>query len=386
MYHVHFFPIDRDLILFFACPQVRTEREEAEKRHKNRQAQNVNTASERKTESEVPDVIALPRPPPFSRKQTEPLKVFAFLSLWPSAKCSMICLSNGHHISNSSKPSQQRTGCMQGFIAVKEDAESRGSDSVMQAAMCSCELQIQCQGGTWVQAPISIVATFLHTTPRCCRLFFDFLFPKMLERSRPGGRKLPEWQLSQKSVANRRSLVRLYAKQLHCGHLIAEHAVKRSLNRDRLRARPATFEQLRDTLIAKFTTHNPREDFIRARRNNDGNRQGVYRTGVTKLMQLLTADVAIATTPVRAYLDPSTALSLYLELARAHCCLHDAVRTPQLCVFFDDNEMYGRHKCQVLSVHLSQACQPHQLLLQLPLARYLEQDGHITTSSQFERM
>ena len=107
---------------------------------------------------------------------------------------------------------------------------------------------------------------------------------------------------------------------------------------------------------------------------------------MTKLMQLLTADMGIATTPVGAYLDPSTALPLYLELARAHGCLHDAVRTPQLCVFFDATEIYGRRKCQVLSVQLSQARQPHQLLLQLPLAKYLDQDDHITTSSQFERM
>ena len=157
----------------------------------------------------------------------------------------------------------------------------------------------------------------------------------MLEPSRPGRPKLPAWQLSQKSLANRCSLVRSYAKQLHCGHLIAEHAVKGSFNRDRLRARLATFEQFRDTLIAKFTTHDTWEDFIRARRNNDGNGQGVYRTGVTKLMQLLTAELGIATTPVAAYLDPSTALPLFLELARAHGCLHDAVGTPQLCVSFD---------------------------------------------------
>ena len=208
----------------------------------------------------------------------------------------------------------------------------------------------------------------------------------MLEPSRPGRPKLPEWQLSQKSLANRGSLVRSYAKQLHCGHLIAEHAVKGSLHRDRLRARPATFVQSRDTLIAKFTTHDRCEDFIRARGNNDGNGQGVYRTGVSKLMQLLTADMGIATTPVSAYLDQSTALPLYLEFARAHGCLHDAVRTPQLCVYFDANEMYGRRKCQVLSVHLPQARQPHQLLLQVPLARYLDQADHITTSSQFESM
>ena len=107
---------------------------------------------------------------------------------------------------------------------------------------------------------------------------------------------------------------------------------------------------------------------------------------MTNLMQLLTANMGIATTPVGVYLDPSTALPLYLELARAHGCLLDAVRTPQLCVFFDANEMYGRRKCQVLSVHLPQARQPHQLLLQRPLARYVDHNDHITTSSQFERM
>ena len=164
-----------------------------------------------------------------------------------------------------------------------------------------------------MQAPISVVATISHTTPRCCRDFFDFLFPKMVEPSRPSRPKLPKWQLSQKYLANRRSLVRSYAKQSHCGHLIAEPAVKRSLNRDILRARPATFEELRDTLIAKFTTHDTWEDFIRVRRNNHGNGQGVYSTGVTKLMQLLTADMGIATTPVGAYLGLLPALDKALE-------------------------------------------------------------------------
>ena len=139
----------------------------------------------------------------------------------------------------------------------------------------------------------------------------------MLEPSRPGRPKLPEWQLSQKSLANRRGPVRSYAKQLHCRHLIAGHAVKGSLNRNRLRAGPATFEQLRDTLIVKFTTHDTWEDFIRARRNNDGNGQGVYRTGVTKLMQLLTADMGIATTPVGAYLDPSDRPSTVFEARKS---------------------------------------------------------------------
>ena len=147
-YRVHFFPIDGDRIYIFACPQERTEREEAEKRHENGQAQNVNTALERKIESEGPDIIALPPPPPFSLKQTEPLKVLAFLSLYPSAKCRMICLSNRQHISNSSKPWQQRTGSMRGFIGVKKDAELQGSDSVLQAAMCSWGLQKRWQGGT----------------------------------------------------------------------------------------------------------------------------------------------------------------------------------------------------------------------------------------------
>ena len=107
----------------------------------------------------------------------------------------MICLSNGHHISNSSNPWQQRTGFLRGFICVKNDAELRGSDSVMQAVMCSCELQIQLKCGTGVQAPTSVVATILHTTPRCCRLFFDSFFPKKLEPSRPAAMCCCELQI-----------------------------------------------------------------------------------------------------------------------------------------------------------------------------------------------
>ena len=134
--------------------------------------------------------------------------------------------------------------------------------------------------------------------------------------------------------------------------------------------------------MAKFTSHDTLEDFIRACRNDNSNGQGVCRAGVTDLIQLFTADMGIATTPVGAYLDPSTALPVYLQLASGHGCLYDAIRTPQLCVFFDANEMYGRCKYQVLP----QARQPDQLPLQFFVATYLDQDDHITTLSQFERM
>ena len=55
-----------------------------------------------------------------------------------------------------------------------------------------------------------------------------------------------------------------YAKQLHCGHLIAEHAVKGSLNRERMRAKQATFEHLKDNQMSKLTTHDTSQDFIHA--------------------------------------------------------------------------------------------------------------------------
>ena len=86
---------------------------------------------------------------------------------------------------------------------------------------------------------------------------------------------------------------------------------------------------------------------------------------MTKPMQLLTAYLGIATTPVGAYLDPCTALPLYLELARAHGCLHDAFRTPQLCVFFDANEMYGRRKCRVLSVVTAKICSHRRVRVEI---------------------
>ena len=93
--------------------------------------------------------------------------------------------------------------------------------------------------------------------------------------------------------------------------------------------------------MAKFTTHEAGYDCIWVRRSINGICHGLCRTTVTSLMKILKADMGIATMPVGAYLDPSTAVPSYLELSRTHGCMHDAIICPQLSVFFDANEMYG---------------------------------------------
>ena len=52
---------------------------------------------------------------------------------------------------------------------------------------------------------------------------------------------------------------------------------------------------------------------------------------------------------------------------------------PRLALFFDANELYGRDNRQLISFSLLDARSPHQLGLQLPIARYLGKDDHITT-------
>ena len=52
---------------------------------------------------------------------------------------------------------------------------------------------------------------------------------------------------------------------------------------------------------------------------------------------------------------------------------------PHLALFFNANKLYGRGKCQLISFSLPDARSPHQLGLQLPIARYLGKDDHITT-------
>ena len=52
---------------------------------------------------------------------------------------------------------------------------------------------------------------------------------------------------------------------------------------------------------------------------------------------------------------------------------------PRLALFFDANEVHRTDKSQVISFSLPNALSPHQLGLQLPIARYLGKDNHITT-------
>ena len=78
-------------------------------------------------------------------------------------------------------------------------------------------------------------------------------------------------------------------------------------------------------------------------------------------------------------MDPAQALPLFLKLAYEGVFVLRTVTPQRLALFFDANEIYGRDKCQLILFSLPDARSPHQLGLQLPIARYLRKDDNITT-------
>ena len=90
-------------------------------------------------------------------------------------------------------------------------------------------------------------------------------------------------------------------------------------------------------------------------------------------------DLSLGKTTKGAFLDPAEALPLFLKLAYEGDFVPRTVTVLRLALFFDANELYGRDKCQLILFSLPDARSPHQLGPQLPIARYLGRDDHITT-------
>ena len=75
-----------------------------------------------------------------------------------------------------------------------------------------------------------------------------------------------------------------------------------------------------------------------------------------------------------------------------HLAARDDVLQPQipdwavaLCIFFGANNMFKGKKCQLVSLSLPQAKQPHQLALNLKLCRYIDTNHHATTAAHLKR-
>ena len=187
--------------------------------------------------------------------------------------------------------------------------------------------------------------------------------------------RLPEWKKLRATRRNDKWRLLSFARKNGTSHFISK-AVRRAVEQEpeRLRAPKARDDVVQETLLAKFECCDTWLEFARAR-----GAKGVYRSFVTKLEAKLTGDFSLGETTKGAFLDPAQALPLFLKLAYEGDFVPRTVTVPRLALFSDGNEIYGRDKCLLISFSLPDARSPHQLGLQLPIARYLGKDDHITT-------
>ena len=190
-----------------------------------------------------------------------------------------------------------------------------------------------------------------------------------------GRPRLPEWNKLPATRRNDKWRLLSFARKKGTSHFISK-VVPKAVEREgeRLRAPKARDDVAQETPLAKFECCGIWLEFARAR-----GAKGVYRSSVTKLEAKLTGDLSLGETTKGAFLDPAQALPLFLKLAYEGDFVPRTVTVPRLALFFDANEIYGRDKCQLISFSLPDARSPHQLGLQLPIARYLGKDDHITT-------
>ena len=77
-----------------------------------------------------------------------------------------------------------------------------------------------------------------------------------------------------------------------------------------------------------------------------------------------------------------------LHLAGRDDVLHDGIPngTVGLGIFLNAGNMFKGKRCQLVSLSLPQAKQPHQLASNLALCRYIDTDHHATTAEHLKRL
>ena len=190
-----------------------------------------------------------------------------------------------------------------------------------------------------------------------------------------GRPRLPEWKELPAKRRNDKWWLLSFALKNGTSHFISKAVPKAfEQERERFRAPKARDDVVQETLLAKLECCDTWLKFARAR-----SAKGVYRIWVTKPEAKLTGDLSLGETTKGAFLDPAQALPLFLKLAYEGDFVPRTVTVPRLALFFNANDIYGRDKCQLISFSLPDARSPHQLGLELPIARYLGREDHITT-------
>ena len=181
--------------------------------------------------------------------------------------------------------------------------------------------------------------------------------------------------LNPKTPQKRRWQLRRMAKRLSAPleDRIPKQSTAKSSMRPRRRAQRATLDDLRGNLLAKHQSFETWEGF----KTSKGH-YGIYKDSVIALQRKLTQDLPVHTNAQGAFLDGFAALPLFLALAAQYAVCHAGNYRPALCLFVDANNMYDGRKCQLVCLSLPQAKQPHQLPLQLRLARCFGEDDHVS--------
>ena len=117
-------------------------------------------------------------------------------------------------------------------------------------------------------------------------------------------------------------------------------------------------------------------------------KKSVYKKSVCEVERRLTADMSLSVTNRGCDLDHRQLMPLFLHHADRDDVLHPGIRdwAVTLGISFGANNMFKGKKCELVSLSLSQAKQPHQLALNLALCRYIHPDHHATTAAHLKRL
>lgn len=191
-----------------------------------------------------------------------------------------------------------------------------------------------------------------------------------------GPLRKPDAEVSHKTRLNRQSIVRSMARRLGVEKMILSKPTT-ARTREKMKGRKRApknpgMDQVLSILLAKRKSKDNWYDFIQS---NQG--YGVYRNRVTQLhMDLINNVGGVRKTTKGAFLDPSTTIPMYLDLATKTKLFHQGDYRKSFCLFLDATEMqqYKPQKCNFLAVTLPQARRPHATQLVHGLGRWLGPD------------
>ena len=148
----------------------------------------------------------------------------------------------------------------------------------------------------------------------------------------------------------------------------------------------------RQQLRALFVTINPHclgtsvfllQQQIERRRWKQTWRRGT--NGGLKLEKQLVQSLNLSCITTGAHLNPQQHIEVLLHLVARDEMLHFHCLVVSMCLFFNAKTAHRGRKSQLISVSMPEACQPHQLPVQLPLYKDLDSDHHAVTATHLRR-